>query len=200
MIITLAITGATGAGFGVTVAHRLALNKQVVAVNLLLSPIGRCCLLSECGMQIEDLLAISDKFNHLNEQNLSADIASGSTRQNGMVIVPCSTGTLGRIASGVSESLISRAADVCLKEKRPLILCVRETPLNRIHLKNMLTANDAGALIMPIMPSFYHYPKTIEDLFQAFATRILDQLNVVEDDDRRWKKIAKNQAATTNTQ
>lgn len=101
-----------------------------------------------------------------------------------MDIVPCSTGTLGRIASDISESLISRAANVCLKEKQPpLILCVRETPLNRIHLENMLKTNDAGALIMPIMPSFYHHPKTLEDLFQAFATRILDRLNIVKNDE-----------------
>jgi 4-hydroxy-3-polyprenylbenzoate decarboxylase len=137
-------------------------------------------------MHIEDLLSVSNKFRYLNEQNLGADIASGSAKQSGMAIVPCSTGTLGRIASGISESLISRAADVCLKEKQPLILCIRETPLNRIHLENMLKTNDAGAIIMPIMPSFYYHPETIEDLFQAFATRILDRLNIAENDYRRW--------------
>jgi 4-hydroxy-3-polyprenylbenzoate decarboxylase len=188
MEITLAITGATGVGFGVAIARRLALSQRVQAINLLLSPTGRYCLLKEYGIQIEDLVSISDKIKYFNEKNLGADIASGSNKQNGMAIVPCSTGTLGRIASGTSESLITRVADVCLKERWPLILCVRETPLNRIHLENMLKANDAGALIMPIAPSFYHSPKTIEDLFQAFATRIMDQLNIVENDHRRWKE------------
>jgi len=186
MKITLAITGATGVGFGVTVAHRLASNRQVKAVTILSSLTGRHCLMHECGIKINDLLSASNKFKYLSEKNLGADVASGSVKHNGMIIVPCSTGTLGRIASGVSESLISRAADVCLKERLPLILCVRETPLNRIHLENMLKANDAGALIMPIMPSFYHHPEKIEDLFQAFATRILDNLNIIEDDGRRW--------------
>ena len=104
-----------------------------------------------------------------------------------MAIVPCSAGALGRIAAGVSESLVSRAADVCLKERRPLVLCLRETPLNRIHLENMLRVHDAGAVVMPIMPGFYSGPKTLDDLFDTFATRVLDQLGLCESDPRRWK-------------
>jgi len=184
--IILAITGATGAGFGAAVAHRLAANPGVAQVTLLLSPTGLRCLKAETGAQVEDLLALSPKIRHLDARNLGADIASGSHRQDGMVIVPCSAGTLGRIAAGVSEGLITRAADVCLKERRPLVVCLRETPLNRVHLENMLRIHDAGAVVMPLMPGFYHGPETIEDLFQAFATRVLDQLGLPEPDDRRW--------------
>jgi 4-hydroxy-3-polyprenylbenzoate decarboxylase len=184
--ITVAITGASGAGFGAAVVRRLAGNAQVEQVTLLLSPTGRRCLLDECGLRLEDLLALSPKLRHLDERNLGADISSGSAPQDGMAIVPCSAGTLGRIASGVSESLVSRAADVCLKERRTLVLCVRETPLNRIHLENMLRVHDAGAVVMPAMPGFYHHPATLEDLFQAFATRVLDQIGLPEPDARRW--------------
>ena len=104
-----------------------------------------------------------------------------------MVIIPCSAGTLGRIAAGTSDNLICRAADVCLKERRALVLCLRETPLNRIHLENMLRVHDAGAVIMPLTPGFYHGPKTLDDLVDAYATRVLDQLGIKESDPRRWK-------------
>jgi 4-hydroxy-3-polyprenylbenzoate decarboxylase len=184
--IVLAITGATGSGFGAAVARRLAANGDVGEVTLLLSPTGRRCLLDECGLRAEDLLALSPKFRLVDERNLGADIASGSHRQDGMAIVPCSAGTLGRIATGVSDSLVTRAADVCLKERRPLVICLRETPLNRIHLENMLRAHDAGAVVMPIMPGFYFKPQSLEDLFQAFATRVLDQLGLPEADGKRW--------------
>ena len=184
--ITLAITGATGAGFGAAVLGRLAANAEVERVTLLLSPTGRRCLADECGLRLEQLLALSPKIRHLDERNLGADIASGSHPQDGMAIVPCSAGSLGRIASGVSDTLVSRAADVCLKERRSLVLCLRETPLNRIHLENLLRVHDAGAVVMPIMPGFYHRPETLRDLFEAFATRVLDQLGLSEEDRRRW--------------
>lgn len=182
----LAITGATGAGFGLAVVRRLAAHPSVGRVTLLLSPTGRRCLADETGFRDADLLALSPKLRHLDERNLGADISSGSHRHDGMAIVPCSAGTLGRIASGVSEGLITRAADVCLKERRPLVLCLRETPLNRIHLENMLRVHDAGAVVMPLMPGFYYGPKSLEDLFEAFATRVLDQLGLGEEDARRW--------------
>jgi len=185
--VILAITGATGAGFGAAVARRLAASAQVAQVTLLCSPTGRRCLADECGLKVEDLLALSPKVRHLDERNLGADIASGSARQDGMVVIPCSAGTLGRIASGVSESLLTRAADVCLKERRRLVLCVRETPCNRIHLENLLRAHDAGAVVMPLMPGFYHHPLSLDDLFEAFATRVLDQLGLPEPDPRRWQ-------------
>lgn len=185
--LVVAITGASGSGFGVAVVRRLAANPQVEAVTLLFSTTGRRCLADECGLTDKDLAAFSTKIRLQSEKDLGAAISSGSHRQDGMVLVPCSAGALGRIAAGVSDTLVSRAADVCLKERRPLVLCLRETPLNRIHLENLLRVHDAGAVVMPLMPGFYHGPKTIEDLFDAFATRVLDQLGLPEPDARRWK-------------
>ena len=185
--IPLALTGASGSGFGVAVLKRLAANDAVETITLLLSPTGRRCLADECGWAEKDLGAIHAKVRLQSEKDLGATISSGSHRQDGMALVPCSAGALGRIASGTSDTLISRAADVCLKERRPLVLCLRETPLNRLHLENMLRVHDAGAIVMPLMPSFYYGPKSLEDLFDAFATRVLDQLGLVEEDARRWK-------------
>lgn len=183
----LAITGATGAAFGVAVLKRLAGMAEVAAVELLLSPMGRRCLADECRMREEDLVDFSTKIQLISERNLGASISSGSHRHDGMAIVPCSAGTLGRIASGTSDNLICRAADVCLKERHTLVLCLRETPLNRVHLENMLRLHDAGATIMPLMPGFYHRPESLEDLADAFALRVLDQLGLSLEDPRRWK-------------
>ncbi len=183
---TVAITGASGSAFGVAVLRRMSANIAVERIALLLSPTGKRCLHDETGLMPKDLAALP-KVELRDERDLGADISSGSYRHDGMVLVPCSAGALGRIASGVSESLVSRAADVCLKERRPLVLCLRETPLNRIHLENMLRVHDAGAVVMPIMPGFYSGQTTLDDLFDTFATRVLDQLEVSESDPRRWK-------------
>jgi 4-hydroxy-3-polyprenylbenzoate decarboxylase len=185
--IVLAITGATGAQFGVQVLRRLATNPDLSRISLIVSPMGRRCLADECGLAPKDLEAESPKVRFVNEMDLGADLSSGSHIHHGMVVLPCSAGTLGRIAAGTSDNLVARAADVCLKERRPLILCLRETPLNRIHLENMLRVESAGALVMPVIPSFYHRPKTLEDLFDSFATRVLDQLGLNESDGRRWQ-------------
>ncbi len=184
--VTLAITGASGSAFGVAVLRRLSANPEVELVALLLSPTGKRCLLDETGLTPKELATLP-KVGLRDERDLGADISSGSFRQDGMALVPCSAGALGRIAAGVSESLVSRAADVCLKERRPLVLCLRETPLNRIHLENMLRVHDAGAVVMPIMPGFYSGPKSLDDLFDTFATRVLDQLGLSEPDARRWR-------------
>ncbi|MCE1229234.1 MAG: UbiX family flavin prenyltransferase, partial [Firmicutes bacterium] len=134
MCLTLALTGATGSGYGVALLKRLVAREDVTGVDLLLTPMGRRCLQEECGVSEADLAALHAKIHLQREADLGAAISSGSHLQEGMVILPCSAGTLGRIASGTSETLVARAADVCLKERRTLILCVRETPLNRIHL------------------------------------------------------------------
>jgi len=185
--IVLALTGATGSAFGVAVLRRLAACEQVGGIELLLSPTGRRCLADECGLKAEELAGLSPKIRLLNDRDLGAGISSGSHPHDGMAIVPCSAGTLGRIASGTSDNLVCRAADVCLKERRTLVLCLRETPLNRIHLENMLRVHDAGAVVMPLSPGYYHAPKTLDDLADAFATRVLDQLGLREADPRRWK-------------
>lgn len=185
--IVVAITGATGAGFAPALVRRLCANEGVRQVSLLASPVGRRCLADECDIKLPDLAAESDKIALVSDRDLGAAISSGSCHHDGMVIVPCTVGTMGRIVAGTSDNLIARAADVTLKERRRLVLCVRETPMNRIHLENALRAHDAGAVIMPLMPSFYAMPTAIADLFDTFATRIMDQLGLVEDDPRRWK-------------
>ncbi len=185
--LTLAITGASGSAFGVAVLRRLAANPQVEEVTLLLSPTGRRCLAEETGLAPKDLAGLDPKIRLQDERDLGAAISSGSHRQDGMAVIPCSAGALGRIAAGISEGLVSRAADVCLKERKPLVLCLRETPLNRIHLENMLRVHDAGAVVMPLMPGWYAKPRDFEALFDTFATRVLDQLGLEEPDPRRWK-------------
>ena len=184
--LVLALTGASGVCFGVAVLARLAASREVEGIELLLSPTGRRCLQDECGLEAEELAERSPRIHLLDAGDLGAGISSGSHPHDGMVVIPCSAGTLGRIASGTSDNLICRAADVCLKERRPLVLCLRETPLNRIHLENMLRVHDAGAVVMPLAPGFYGKPETLDDLADAFATRVLDQLGIREADPRRW--------------
>ncbi len=185
--IALALTGASGSAFGVQFLRRLQAHPGVSRVDLLLSAAGRRCLLDECGLSPEALAALSPKAHLRDAQDLGADLASGSCLLDGMVLLPCSAGALGRIASGTSTNLISRAADVCLKERRPLVLCLRETPLNRIHLENMLRAHDAGAVVMPLSPGYYGGAATLEVVQDAFATRVLDQLGLAEPGAPRWK-------------
>jgi 4-hydroxy-3-polyprenylbenzoate decarboxylase len=127
------------------------------------------------------------KIEYLPNKDIGAAIASGSAAVDAMVVIPCSAGALGSIAAGTANDLLTRAADVCLKERRPLVLCLRETPLNRIHLENMLRVHDAGATVMPAMPAFYYEPKTIADIVEQFAYRVLAQLGLPHEKQYRWK-------------
>lgn len=172
--LTVAITGASGAGY----ARRLlrAIPPDKYEIRLVSSEAGRLVYESETGLALIDDLP--PEIHVYEESDFTAPIASGSFPCAGMVIVPCSMGTLGAIASGLSQNLIHRAADVCLKERRPLVLVPRETPLNRVHLANMLKAAEAGAIILPAMPGFYHKPRGIEDIIDFVAARILDQLGI----------------------
>jgi 4-hydroxy-3-polyprenylbenzoate decarboxylase len=188
----LAVTGASGAPFAVALLRRMILEPAVGQVVLLSSLTGRRCLLDETGARLEDLAARTDRVRLLDENDMGSEFSSGSALHGGMAVVPCSAGTLGRIASGTSDNLIARAADVCLKEGRRLVLCLRETPLGRIHIENMLRAHDAGATVMPLSPTFYHRPRSIDDLCEAFATRVMDQLGLHQEDARRWKGGAGN--------
>jgi flavin prenyltransferase len=122
----------------------------------------------------------------LPNKDVGASIASGSYAVDAMVVIPCSMGTLGAIANGISDDLVSRAADVMLKEGRRLVLCVRDTPFNRVHLENMLKAQQAGAVIMPAVPAFYHQPKTIDDLVTQYVCRVLAQIGLAQDKMYRW--------------
>lgn len=179
--IILAITGATGMLY---VSPFLEILQQGnVKVHAIISTAGRKVLKLELGIEPAELTGIERWFGI---DEFTAPVASGSSRYDGMVILPCTVGTLGAVASGFSGNLIHRAADVTLKEKRPLILAVRETPLNRTHLKNMLAIHDAGATIFPPMPSFYHKPESIQAMARQYAGRLCDQLGVSAPDMKRW--------------
>jgi 4-hydroxy-3-polyprenylbenzoate decarboxylase len=131
--------------------------------------------------------APSHKVEQLAENDVGAGIASGSYPSSGMIILPCSMGTLGAIANGLAQNLITRAADVCLKERRPLLLCVRETPLNKIHLRNMALTADAGAVIFPVIPAFYNKPQTPDEMARQFVYRVLAHFGLPQAEMYRWK-------------
>lgn len=145
---------------------------------------GEYVLAHECDVNREEVKDLADVLYENN--NLAASVASGSFKTDGMVIVPCSMNTLGAVANGMSQNLVQRAADVTLKEKRPLIVVPRETPLTDIHLENMLKLSKAGAIMMPASPGFYHRPETIDDLVMIIVGRILDQLGLDGGLFKRW--------------
>lgn len=171
--ILLGITGATGMVYVPSLLELLA--RQRVEVHGIVSEAGRKVLAFELGLAPEQLPLVSRWFGH---DDFFAPPASGSARYDAMIVLPCSMGSLAAIASGYCANLLHRSADVMLKERRPLLLAVRETPINRTHLRNMLAANEAGALICPLMPSFYHHPRTIGDLTRHFAARLCDLLSI----------------------
>lgn len=179
--IILAITGATGMLYVPSFLD--ILQEEGICVHAVISDAGRKVLKLETGMEPSTLTGIERWFGI---DEFTAPIASGSSSYDAMVILPCTAGTLGAIAGGYSGNLIHRAADVTLKERRPLILAVRETPLNRTHLKNMLSVHDAGATIFPPMPSFYHHPESIEAMARQYAGRICDQLGIFVPGMKRW--------------
>ncbi|MDY0390254.1 UbiX family flavin prenyltransferase [Desulfobulbus oligotrophicus] len=181
--IILGITGATGMLYLPPFLRLLA--AQQVEVHGIVSEAGRKVLQFELGVQPEHLAPVSRWFSH---DDFFAPPASGSSLYDAMVVLPCSMGSLAAIARGYCANLLHRCADVTLKERRPLLLAVRETPLNRTHLSNMLAAHDAGATICPPMPSFYHSPQTLEDLARHFGARLCDLLGVSVDETevKRW--------------
>ena len=194
--IIIGITGASGAIYGQAVLRLLDADRSVQRVFLVSSDTGMRLLATELNIvpadvkQLPSLLTgtAAQKIEFLPNKDVGAVIASGSTVVDGMAVVPCSAGTLGAIAAGTASDLLTRAADVCLKERRPLVLCLRETPLNRIHLENMLKVNDTGAIVMPAMPAFYYGPKTIDDLVGQFSCRVLAQLGLPQEKQYRWKE------------
>ena len=169
----LGVTGATGMLYVPELLSLLA--DADVTVHAIISDSGRKVLRFELGLTPEELSQVESWYQ---ADDFTAAPASGSARYDAMVVLPCTVGTLAAIAGGFCGNLIHRAADVTLKEQRPLILAVRESPLNRTHLRNMLTVHEAGATICPPMPAFYQHPKTLEDIARQFAARICDLLHI----------------------
>jgi 4-hydroxy-3-polyprenylbenzoate decarboxylase len=187
--VTLGITGASGAPYAVRLLELL--NQTGTPTRLIVSRYGMRLLAEECGITDLDALRLAtgdwSRVELYDSGDRGATPASGSAASRGMVICPCSMGTLAAIAAGTSRSLVERAADVALKERRPLILVPRETPLSRIHLENMLRLTQAGATIMPASPGFYHRPDTVEALVDFVVARVLDHLEVRHDLASRWR-------------
>jgi 4-hydroxy-3-polyprenylbenzoate decarboxylase len=194
-IVTVGVSGASGAIYAQTLVRMLDRDARVRKVFLVASEPGLRLIASELGIVAQDPRTLpklltgthAEKFEYLPNKDIGAAIASGSYPVDGMVVIPCSAGTLASIACGLGDDLVARAADVCLKERRPLVLCIRETPLNRVHLENMLRAQAAGAIIMPAMPAFYYGPKTIDDLVAQYVCRVLALLGLPQQEQYRWR-------------
>ncbi len=193
-IITVGVTGASGAILAQKTLALLEEDPRVARVHLVVTEAGQRLFAEELGIASGDLKQLPSrmighavaKIDVLPNKDVGASIASGSYAVDSMVVIPCSMGTLGAIANGISDDLVARAADVMLKEGRKLVLCVRDTPFNRVHLENMLRAQQAGAVIMPVVPAFYHQPKTIDNLVTQYVCRVLAQIGLSQDQMYRW--------------
>jgi 4-hydroxy-3-polyprenylbenzoate decarboxylase len=187
--VVLALTGASGAPYGVRLLDALARHR--VPVWLIASAHGMRLLQDECGIgSLEELRAATGGdwrcVTPFPDGDRGALPASGSQRTHGMVVCPCSMGTVAAIAAGTSRSLVERAADVTLKERRKLILVPRETPLSLVHLRNLVAVTEAGAVVVPAAPGFYHRPTAVAELVDFIAQRVLDQLGIDIEIARRW--------------
>lgn len=191
--LTVAMTGASGAIFGQHLLQALHVDPRVSHVHFVATESALRVLAEELRFSgrnslVEKLLGHpSGKIHQHAESDIGAAIASGSYPSNGMIVMPCSMGTLAAIANGLAQNLIERAADVCLKEHRPLVLCVRETPLNKIHLRNMALAADAGATIFPIIPTLYNHPIDSMEMAKQFAARVLAHIGLPQPGAYVWK-------------
>ena len=187
--VVLALTGASGAPYGVRLLETLA--RRRVPVWLITTSHGMRLLRDECGIDTLDALRAAtggdwSSVTPFPDDDRGALPASGSQRTHGMVVCPCSMGTVAAIASGTSRSLVERAADVALKERRKLILVPRETPFSLVHLRNLVAATEAGAVVIPAAPGFYHRPTTVAELVDFIVQRVLDQLEIDVEIARRW--------------
>jgi 4-hydroxy-3-polyprenylbenzoate decarboxylase len=191
--ITVAITGASGSIMPRHLLDALDRDERVGTVNLVISDSGLRVMAEELGTSgrnelVSKLLGrAAAKVQQQNNDDIGANVASGSYATDAMIVLPCSMGTLARIANGMASCLIERAADVCLKERRPLILCVRETPFNRIHLRNMTLAAEAGATIFPVIPAFYFQPESTDEIAREFANRVLAHIGLPQAGAYHWK-------------
>jgi len=190
------ITGASAGVYGVRLLQVLT-EQQDIEIHLTISSSGARALSEELQLEVnlnnfklESLIGVSSpRVIYHHESDIAAPIASGSFRTEGMVVVPCSMGSVASIAGGMSRNLIQRAADVCIKENRKLVIVPRETPLSPIHLENMLKLSRLGVCVLPAMPGFYHYPKDVDDLLNFVVTKILDQLGIHTGLITRWKEF-----------
>jgi 4-hydroxy-3-polyprenylbenzoate decarboxylase len=191
--LTVALTGASGAVFGREMLRVLEADERVARVHFVASENSLRVMAEELGVAgrndlVEKLLGTKPKktVQH-SDEDIGAAIASGSHPSNGMIVLPCSMGTLAAIAQGLANTLVARAADVTLKERRPLILCVRETPFNRIHLQNMTLAAEAGAVIFPVIPAFYNKPTDSTEMARQFVYRVLAHIGLRQPGAYVWK-------------
>lgn len=182
MKVIVGISGGSGAIYGVALLKLL--REFNVETHLVVSTMGEYVTNHECGVNLEELKSLATYFH--DNKNLAAPIASGSFKTDAMVIVPCSMKTVSSVANGFSDNLLARAADVILKENRKLIVVPRETPLNQIHLENMLKLSKLGVTVMPPSPAFYTHPENIGDIVSGIVARILDQLGIEHDLIKRW--------------
>ena len=186
--IIVGITGASGSIYGISLVKQLL--KRQIEVHMVCTENGKSVMEYELEKNYETIINelkknyISLKLHNI--EDLFSPIASGSFKTSGMVIVPCSMATLGEISNGISNNLLCRAADVCIKEKRKLVIVPRETPLSTIHLNNMLNLSKIGAIMLPAMPGFYNKPKSLEEIVNFVVGRILDELEIDNDLFKRW--------------
>jgi flavin prenyltransferase len=191
--LTVATTGASGSVFLRQFLLTVERDARVKTVNFIASDSALRVMAEELAIEgRSDLLrqiigGPSTKIQQQSNTDIAANIASGSYPSDAMVVIPCSVGTLSRIANGTASRLIERAADVSLKERRPLVLCIRESPLNKIHIRNMSLAADAGATIFPLIPTFYNHPSSVEQMAEEFANRVLAHIGLVQENAYRWK-------------
>ena len=191
--ITLAVTGASGSIYAAEMLRALASDERVAHINFVASENSLRVFAEELSLSgrnnlAEKLLGVPiPKLHQHADSDIGASIASGSYPTDAMIILPCSMGTLAAIANGLASNLIHRAADVCLKERHPLILCVRETPFNRIHLRNMQLASDAGATIFPAIPTLYNQPQSTTEMARNFVNRVLAHINLPQPGAYQWK-------------
>ena len=201
--ITIGVTGASGASLAQKTLALLEEDVRVSRVHLVISETGQRLFSEELDVTSGDLKKLpqrllgknSKKIEVIPNKDVGAAIASGSYLVDAMVIIPCTMGALASIANGLSDDLLARAADVMLKEGRKLVLCVRDTPFSRIHLKNMLRAQEAGAVIMPVVPAFYFKPKSIDEIVTQYVCRVLAQAGLPQEKMYRWTGTAHGRKA-----
>ncbi len=196
MNLVVAVTGASGSIFAVEMLREAENDGRVRRVHLVVSPSAMRVFAEETGIGARNSLVeklvgrASSKIELLAHEDIGAAIASGSCAVDAMVVLPCSMGTLAGIAHGIAGNLIERAADVCLKERRRLVLCVRETPLNLIQIRNMAAVTEAGATVFPVIPTFYNHPQTVEDIAQNYVHRVLQHIGLPQAGAFAWGEEA----------